>query len=143
MDLAKSQMQRERPPPEPESFTMADSKDPTDGWRRMVLRLFWVLQEAQASMVVQGFSSTEIRSFSKKSKEMRVLRQVLWEQVVSRKPLLPGRFKPTATAAADCTHEHLAQRANAYTAWWTCKSCATRFPRAPDETLDLASVPKS
>ena len=147
LERAKRQIEEPRPSAGKTStadeFAMADPRDPEQSWRRLALRVMWVLAAAGTLSAVDGFSTTETEDTGKKNKKPgAVMRLVTWEQIIGRPQLSHSRSRvPFANSPASCTHEMLNARANQVSSWFTCMMCGARWPRDIREMLDRKSLP--
>ena len=107
-----------------------------------MLRVLLLLQTARGQVVIQEladlYSETE-RGVEPKNK--KVLRLFPWSEIVGRRTLSKSKSKLVSLKEEDCVHDLIAQRANATTFWFTCLKCGTRWPRAPNESLDVKTMP--
>jgi hypothetical protein len=146
LERAKRQIEEPRPSTAKttttDEYAMADPRDPTESWRRLTLRVLWVLAAARATSTIDGFATKEAEGSSKKKKPGAVMRLVTWEQIIGRPQLSSSRSKaPFANNPASCTHEMINNRSNQAASWFTCMMCGTRWPRDIREMLDRKSLP--
>lgn len=121
--------------PEPERFC-----HPATAWRRMVLRVLWViLEQVKMTQLVNDMQKLSLEKRRRPGAKDQG-KEVTLDEIVRRNPL--SRSKSTKGMCYDedapkkCQHARgLKARGNATQMWWTCESRGSRWTREPAERL--------
>ena len=104
-------------------------RDVEASWRRLVLRASWGMLIARSEVALMELVEIEPRALPA-IKETSLQTTVSRAEILARPPLAASKstrqhFHPKE----GCRHAKLLGRGNAHNQWWTCKACASRWPK--------------
>ena len=115
----------------PEDYNIAEQRDPEESWRRVALRMSWVIRAGEAQALLASLPllrEKEPHPDEQPPKNLKKVHSITRDELFSRTPLPDSNSLRNPLTKDECSHRFIHARGGK-SFWFACASCPSRWPR--------------